>query len=280
MRQYCTHYATIDTCNMQPSGGSDVERIVFQCPDQPAVDCASLASDGLPCGDAAGGAVCANCCSVDGVCGSDQGSCNRQQGAHPLYSASGFVDINMYGTRKTFPDLACAPSPSPPSPPPPPPRPIDCASLLSDGDQCGAGVADDGGDAMCRHCCSSTGFCGTDDGDGLWCGAGNQPEYSYAKLDPGGSLCSIGLDLAPGLASRVEVATPPPPSSPPPHVCWEEPQCVTLPLVEGVVPSVRPIDADGQSNGGGTCVTLPCGSSLSDSDIRRRLNRLHAPRDR
>ena len=42
---------------------------------------------------------------------------------------------------------------------------------------------------MCWHCCSATEFCGNDAGDGLWCGEGNQPAYSYAKIDPSSTLC-------------------------------------------------------------------------------------------
>ena len=42
---------------------------------------------------------------------------------------------------------------------------------------------------MCWHCCSASGFCGKDAGDGLWCGEGNQPAYSYAKIDPSSNLC-------------------------------------------------------------------------------------------
>jgi len=93
MAPYCKHYATMESCDLQPvpPGSDDAANLVFECPDPPRVDCAALVADGLPCGAAAGGAVCANCCSIEGVCGSDQGSCNRQHGAHPGYSASGFV---------------------------------------------------------------------------------------------------------------------------------------------------------------------------------------------
>jgi len=97
------------------------------------------------------------------------------------------VDIAFDGTRRDFDDLLCAPSPPPPPPSPPPPSPIDCVALVPDGGRCGAPPL--AADAVCWHCCSSQGFCGTDDGGGLWCGEGNQPQFSYAKLDPGSAQC-------------------------------------------------------------------------------------------
>jgi len=69
-----------------------------------------------------------------------------------------------------------APPPLPPvkpSPPPPSQPPVDCDALIPDGDQCGAGRG------ICRSCCSSTGFCGSSP---LHCDAGNQQEFSYAKI--------------------------------------------------------------------------------------------------
>ncbi len=113
----------------------------------------------------------------------------------------------------------CPPS-SPPAPAPPYtfiiPTPIaatagtfySCDDLVEDGGRCGA--ADGGADPtprICRHCCGSTGFCGKDDGDGLWCGEGNQPLYSYAKIEPDGTQCAAPPSLPP---------SPPPPSPPPP----------------------------------------------------------------
>ena len=86
-------------------------------------------------------------------------------------------------------------APSPPAPPPPPP-PVQpgfatwgtpCSSLAKDDAECGA----ERGGGVCWNCCSGTGFCGRDDGNGPWCGNGTQADYSYALIDPTSKRCGV-----------------------------------------------------------------------------------------
>ena len=89
----------------------------------------------------------------------------------------------------------CPTSPSPPAPATPPP-PVQagfatfgtpCSSLVPDDAECGA----ERGGGVCWNCCSGTGFCGRDDGNGPWCGNGTQADYSYALIDPTSKRCGV-----------------------------------------------------------------------------------------
>ena len=89
------------------------------------------------------------------------------------------VDINNEVALQCFCALPCTPSP------PPAPPPIACDALVENTGLCGPNH----GNAMCRYCCSSTGFCGDDDGTGIYCGEGAIRGSSYKLIDPERATC-------------------------------------------------------------------------------------------
>jgi hypothetical protein len=110
--------------------------------------------------------------------------------------APGFCkDYNPNVALECYCQDQCPTSPSPPAPATPPP-PVQagfatfgtpCSSLVPDDAECGA----ERGGGVCWNCCSGTGFCGRDDGNGPWCGNGTQADYSYALIDPTSKRCGV-----------------------------------------------------------------------------------------
>ena len=109
--------------------------------------------------------------------------------------------------------------------------PIACDALVENTGLCGPNH----GNAMCRYCCSSTGFCGDDDGTGIYCGEGAIRGSSYKLIDP----------------ERVTCPWKPDPVEFDPEYC-----------------TVNPM------NNKQYCVRLPAGKSMADPVVVRGLEKL------
>ena len=85
-------------------------------PPPPPLDCSKLKSDGEGCGASRSEAICRNCCSLEGICGSADAYCGW--GNQFKYSATLFLE-QEFGSQQQVVALA-PPLPSPPPLPPPP----------------------------------------------------------------------------------------------------------------------------------------------------------------
>jgi hypothetical protein len=89
-------------------------------PPPPPLDCSKLKSDGEGCGASRSEAICRNCCSLEGICGSADAYCGW--GNQFKYSATLFLE-QEFGSQQQVVALAPPPPSSPPLPPPPRPPP-------------------------------------------------------------------------------------------------------------------------------------------------------------
>ena len=105
-----------------------------------------------------------------------------------------------------------------------------CDALVANTGLCGPNH----GNAMCEYCCSSAGFCGDDDGTGIYCGAQAIQGSSYKLVDPNRTVCPWR-----------------------PTVAQFQQYCTVNPV-----------------NNKQYCVRLPAGKSMSDPVVVRGLQKL------